>query len=82
MPLPVPLESIPFKAATVMMIHRNLKPHHVILQLNTAPYDFFFRVQNKVSTIIFKKKNCLHAVVYGTLVPQPGNETVPPALEG
>ena len=53
MPLPVPLESIPFKAVTVVVTHGNLKPHHVTLQLNTVPYDFiFFRVQNTVSAII------------------------------
>lgn len=58
MPLAVPLGSIPFKAAIVMVTHRNLKPHHVTLQLSTVPYDFiFFRVQNTVSAIIKKKKN-------------------------
>ena len=83
MPLAVPLGSIPFKAAIVMVTHRNLKPHHVTLQLSTVPYDFiFFRVQNTVSAIIKKKKICPHAMVHGTLVPYPGIEPMPPALEG
>lgn len=70
MPLTVPLDSISFKAAIVMVTHGNLKPHHVTLQLSTVLYDFiFFRVQNTVSAITLKKKFCLHAMVHGTLVP-------------
>lgn len=53
MPLPAPSESIHHKAATTMVTHGNLKPHHVTLQLNTVPYHpIVSKVQNKIILII------------------------------